>query len=181
MRRQQSLLRNSCEREWKERTRGKWAESLKSDDPVYPQSAVGCLHLVCRELEHSSKHPLQHTHTSPAVRWELHGAEHTCVYRTMRGIQKINKLEVVQGRLDFCIPKQEMRDALQYAMEGSCLNGISVQVLCTAIVQLLTAVQMKQSLVRGRNQQLQLFTGTNRFLGGLSTIASCQHKYLLWF
>lgn len=64
----------------------------------------------------------------------------------MRGIQRINELEAVQGRLDYCIPKQEIGDALQYGMEGSCLNGISVPVLCTAIVQLLTAVQRKQSL-----------------------------------
>lgn len=45
--------------------------------------------------------------------------------RSMCGIQKINELEVVQGRLYYYIPKQETADTRQYTMEGSWLNGLS--------------------------------------------------------
>lgn len=38
--------------------------------------------------------------------------------RNMCGIQKINELEVIQGRLDYYIPKQETGDAIQYTVDG---------------------------------------------------------------
>lgn len=61
-----------------------------------------------------------------------HEAEHSYMYQSMCGIQKINEPEVVQGRLDSYIPKQEIIDTIQYTVERSWLKHLSFLVLyCT--------------------------------------------------
>lgn len=48
-----------------------------------------------------------------------HKADHSHKCSSMCGIQKINELEVVWGRLDSYIPKQEVTDTMQYIVERS--------------------------------------------------------------